>query len=136
MCPFRSVLLRLAAYLTVSVRTERKKKNCFEDPLIENVFWRFFRFVSRKFCLFRLFHYRSKTPKQTETNQKKCFLVSRNKPKNNRNRFSFGLFWFETKKKFDCFEDTLLKLSEFLLLKMLSLSILRLSRHSLVRQLL
>jgi hypothetical protein len=26
----------------------RKKINCFEDPLIENVFWRFFRFVS--FC--------------------------------------------------------------------------------------
>ncbi len=29
----------------VSFRTE-KKINSFEDPLIENVFWRFFRFVS------------------------------------------------------------------------------------------
>ncbi len=38
---------------------------------------------------------------------KKRFLVSRNKPKNNRNRLSFGLFRFEPKKKFDCFEDTL-----------------------------
>ncbi len=37
-------------------------------------------------------------PKQTETNRKKCFLVSRNKPKNNRNRLSFGLFRFEPKK--------------------------------------
>jgi hypothetical protein len=54
----------------------RKKLNNFEDPLIENVLWRFFRFVSTKFCLFRLFRYRSETPKQTETNQKKCFLVS------------------------------------------------------------
>jgi hypothetical protein len=38
------------------------------DPLIENVFLSFFRFVSRKFCLFRLFRYRSETPKQTEKN--------------------------------------------------------------------
>ncbi len=53
----------------VLVRTKRKIKS-FEDPLIENAFWRFFRFVSTKFCLFRFFRYRSKTPKQTE---KKCF---------------------------------------------------------------
>ncbi len=73
----------------------RKKSNCFEDPLMENVCWRFFRFVSTKFCLFRLFRYRSETPKQTETNWKKSLWVSRNKPKNNRNRLSFGLFRFE-----------------------------------------
>jgi hypothetical protein len=46
-------------------------------------------------------------PKQTETKQKNNFLVSRNKPKMNRNRLCFGLFRFEPKKKFDCFEDTL-----------------------------
>jgi hypothetical protein len=85
-----------------SVRTE-KKFFAFEDPLVENVFWRFFRFVSRKFCLFRLFRYRSETPKQTE----KMILVSQNKPKNNQNRLSLGLFRFEPKKNFDCFEDTL-----------------------------
>jgi hypothetical protein len=51
----------------------RNKINGFDDPLIENIFWRFFWFVSMKFCLFRLFRYRSETPKQTETN--------RNKPK-------------------------------------------------------
>ncbi len=77
--------------------------NCFEDPPIKIVCWRFFRFVSTKF---RLFRYRSETPKQTETNRKKCFLVSRNKPKNNRNRLSFGLFRLEPK-KIDCFEDPL-----------------------------
>ncbi len=43
----------------VSVRTPRKKINCFENPLIENISWRFFRclfrFVSTKFRLFLLF---------------------------------------------------------------------------------
>jgi hypothetical protein len=81
-----------------------KKINSFEDFLIENVFWRFFWFVLTKFCLFRLFRYQSETPKQTEKN---VFLVLQNKPKNNRNRLSFGLFRFEPKRKFDCFEDTL-----------------------------
>ncbi len=83
----------------VSVRTEKKNYG-FEDPWIENVFWRFFRFVLRKFCLFRLFQYWSETPK-------KSFLIFVNKPKNNRNRLSFGLFRFEPKTFFDCFEDTL-----------------------------
>jgi hypothetical protein len=81
------------------------KFTVLRTPLIENVFWRFFRFISRKFCLFQLFLYRSETPKQTETNRKKCFLVLWNKPKNNRNRLSFGLFRFKPKKKFDCFEE-------------------------------
>jgi hypothetical protein len=85
----------------------RKKINGFEYPLIDNFLGEFFWFVSRKFCLFRLFRYWSETPKQTKTNQKKCFLVLRNKPKKNRNRLSFGLFRFEPKKIFDCFEDTL-----------------------------
>jgi hypothetical protein len=51
------------------VRFELRKNNYgFEDPLTENVFWRFFQFVSRKFCLFRLFRYWSETPKHTEKN--------------------------------------------------------------------
>jgi hypothetical protein len=44
----------------------RKKINGFEDPLIEKVLLEIFRFVSTKFCLFRLFRYRSETPKKTE----------------------------------------------------------------------
>jgi hypothetical protein len=56
----------------VSIRTE-KKINGFEDILIENVFLRFFWFVWKKFCLFRLFRYRSETPKQTGENQKNAF---------------------------------------------------------------
>jgi hypothetical protein len=38
-----------------------------------------------------------KIPKRTETNRNKNFVVSRNKPKINRNRLSFGLFRFEPK---------------------------------------
>jgi hypothetical protein len=70
-------------------------------------YFRFFRFVSKQICLFRLFRNGFETPKQTETNRKNQSLVSQNKPKNNRNRLSFGLFRFEPKKKFVCFEDTL-----------------------------
>jgi hypothetical protein len=67
----------------------------------------FFLFVSKQFCLFRLFRNGSETPKRTETNRKNNLLVSRNKPKMNRNRLSFGLFRFEPKILFVCFEDTL-----------------------------
>jgi hypothetical protein len=49
----------------------------------------------------------SKRVWNTETNRNKLLLVSWNKPKMNRNRLSFGLFRFEPKKKFVCFEDTL-----------------------------
>jgi len=66
-----------------------------------------FRSVSKQFCLFRLFRYRFETPKQTETNENYYFLVSRNKPKQTRNRSCFGLFRFEPKFIFVCFEDTL-----------------------------
>ncbi len=72
----------------------------FEYPLIEKVFGGLFRFVSVVVVV-------SIPVQNTETNGKKSLLVSRNKPKNNRNRLSFGLFWLEPKKKFDCFEDNL-----------------------------
>jgi hypothetical protein len=49
----------------------------------------------------------SKRIRNTETNRKNVLLVSRNKPKINRNRLSFGLFRFEPKINFVCFEDTL-----------------------------
>ncbi len=64
------------------------------------LFW----FVSKQLCLFRLFRYRFETSKQTETNLDFLFLVSRNKPKHNRNGSCFGL-----NRNFSlvCFEDTL-----------------------------
>ncbi len=45
--------------------------------------------------------------RKTETNRNFLFLVSRNKPKQTRNRSCFGLFRFEPKIIFVCFEDTL-----------------------------
>jgi hypothetical protein len=85
----------------------RKKINGFEYPLIDNVFFGIF------LVCFGLFRENSvcfgcfDTGPKHRNKPKKCFLVSRNKPKNNRNRLSFGLFWFGPKKIFDCFEDTL-----------------------------
>ncbi len=67
------------------------------------VFFGLFQFVTKQFCLFRLFRYRFETLKQTDL----LFWVSRNKPKQTRNRFCFGLFRFEPKFIFVCFEDTL-----------------------------
>jgi hypothetical protein len=46
--------------------------------------------------------------RNTETNRNFLFLVSRNKPKQTRNRSCFGLFRFEPKFIFVCFEDTLI----------------------------
>ncbi len=45
--------------------------------------------------------------RNTETNRNFLLLVSRNKPKQTRNRSCFGLFRFEPKFIFVCFEDTL-----------------------------
>ncbi len=69
--------------------------NGFEDPLIANVFWRYSSVCFEKILFVSVV---SILVRNTETNGKKCFLVSRNKPKNNRNRLSFGLFRFEPKK--------------------------------------
>jgi hypothetical protein len=79
-------------------------------PSFYGAFPVFFRFLSKQiylFRLFRLFRNGLKIPKRTETNRNKNCLVSQNKPKINRNRFSFGLFRFEAKIFFVCFENTL-----------------------------
>jgi hypothetical protein len=49
--------------------------------------------------------------RNTETNRNFLLLVSRNKPKQTRNRSCFGLFRFEPKFIFVCFEDTLLQIN-------------------------
>jgi hypothetical protein len=75
---------------------------CLQEPVLHlgggwgallYFYFLFYWFVSKRFLLFRLLRFRSETPEQTEkqneTNQnkpKKCFLISRNKPKNNQNR--------------------------------------------------
>ncbi len=74
------------------------------------VFCRIFRVVSICFSLLRNrsvgFSYFD-IVRNTETNRNFWFLVSRNKPKQTRNRSCFGLFRFEPKFIFVCFEDTL-----------------------------
>jgi hypothetical protein len=84
----------------------RKKIYGFEDPLIEKVFWRFFWFVLRKFCLFRLFRYQSETPKQTETNQKLFFGFVKQTEKQPK-KIEFRFVSVRSEKKIYCFEDTL-----------------------------
>jgi hypothetical protein len=83
----------------VSVRTQ-KKINCFEDTLIEICFLEIFLVC---FGLFRLFRYRSETPKQTEKNWFGFAKQTKKQPKQNEFRFVS----VRTEKKFDCFEDTL-----------------------------
>ncbi len=78
-------------------RLNRNKQKTNQNSLKESIFWYFsenlglFWFVTKQFCMFRLFRYRFKTPKQTQTNRNKpVFLVSRNKPKHKRNRSCFS----------------------------------------------
>jgi hypothetical protein len=75
---------------------------------LENLFWKFFWFISVSFNKVLFVSAVLILVRNTKTNRKKCFWVSQNKPKNNRHRLSFGLFQFEPKTKFDCFEDTLI----------------------------
>ncbi len=74
------------------------------------VFFRKFRVVSVCFGLLRnssVCFGCFDTGSKNETNRNFLFLVSRNKPKQTRNRSCFGLFRFEPKIIFVCFEDTL-----------------------------
>jgi hypothetical protein len=64
-----------------------------------------FQFVSKEVCWFRLYRYRFVTPKLKQIEI--IIFVHEKKPKNNRNRFSFGSFMFKPKIFFVCFEDTL-----------------------------
>jgi hypothetical protein len=74
---------------------------------VSYVFFRFFGLFRNRSVCFGCFEtgpkHRNK-PKQTEKN---CYWFRETNRKRNRNRLSFGLFQFEPKKKFVCFEDTL-----------------------------
>jgi len=73
------------------------------------VFFRKFWIVSVRFETVLFVSVVSIKVRNTEINRKKFFWVSRNKPKQTRNRSCFGLFRFEPKLIFVCFEDTLLR---------------------------
>jgi hypothetical protein len=61
------------------------------------------------FGLFRSFDMDPKHQNEPKQTEKIYLLVSRNKPKMNRNRPNSCLFRFEPKNIFVCFEDTLLR---------------------------
>jgi hypothetical protein len=63
-----------------------------------------FRFVTKQFCLFRLFQYRFEKPKQTETF---CFWFHETNRNKRETDLVSSLFRFEPKIIFVCFEDTL-----------------------------
>jgi hypothetical protein len=94
------------------IQTE-KKKNCFEDPLIENVFWRFFAlFWSVKVCFDKLLFVSvvSIPVRNTETNRnnpKKMFFGFAKQTEKQPKQIEFQFVSVRTEKKFDCFEDTL-----------------------------
>jgi hypothetical protein len=64
-------------------------------PYIVNYFFLFLLASSKQICLFRVFRYGwVRNTETTKTNRTKSYLVSRNKPKVNRN--SFGLYQLST----------------------------------------
>jgi hypothetical protein len=88
------------------LRLNRNKEKTHPNDLKETL--GLFRFVTKQFCLFRLFRYRFETPKQAEIFGFWFHETNRNKL---RNRSCFGLFRFEPKFIFVCFEDTLFETS-------------------------
>jgi hypothetical protein len=62
--------------------------------------FRFFRFVSKQICLFRLFQNGSETPKQTETNRKKKIFGSAKQTENELKQIVFRFVSDRTEKKF------------------------------------
>jgi hypothetical protein len=94
-------------------RLNQNKEKTHPNSLKESIFGYFsenlglFRFVSVCYETALFVSVVSIQVRNTETNRNIWFLVSRNKPKQTRNRSCFGLFRFEPKFIFVCFEDTL-----------------------------
>ncbi len=82
-------------WVSVCFDSNQEKKLTVLRTYNKELFWRFFRFVSRKFCLFRLFRYRSETPKQSE---KKFFGFAKQTEKQPKQiDFRFVSVWTEKK---------------------------------------
>jgi hypothetical protein len=79
--------------------------NCKRENI--QVFFRKFRIISVRFETVLFVSVVSIQVQNTETSRKRKVLVSRNKPKQTRNRSCFGLFRFELKIFIFHFEDTL-----------------------------
>ena len=90
-------------------QTEDQPKQFDREHIL--VFFRKFRVVSVCFETVLFVSVVSIQVRNTETNRNFLFLVSRNKPKHNRNRSCFVVFRFEPKFFYICFEDTLVPTS-------------------------
>jgi hypothetical protein len=116
-----AVFLTFVSTYPVTFDSKRKKKLRIDPPYLSYIFTLQFCLVPYVFSIcFGLFRNKSVCfgcfemgPKH-RNKPKKYFLVSRNKPKMNLNRLCFGLFRFEPKKRFFCFEDTLIGPHKFL----------------------
>jgi hypothetical protein len=87
----------------------RKKINCFEDPLIENVFRRFFWFVSVCFDKVLFVSVVSIQVRNTESNRnkpKKMYFGFAKQTEKQPKQIEFRFVSVRTEKKFDCFENT------------------------------
>ncbi len=100
-------------YRSRDFRLNRNKQKTHPNSLKDSIYGNFsenlglFRFVSVSYKTDLFVSVVSIKVRKTETNRSIFFLVSRNKPKQTRNRSCFGLFRFEPKFIFVCFEDTL-----------------------------
>jgi hypothetical protein len=94
-------------------RLNRNKQKIHPNSLKESIFGYFSENLGLLFVWFGLLRNRSvcfscfDIGSKHRKNRNFLFLVSRNKPKQTRNRSCFGLFRFEPKFIFVCFEDTL-----------------------------
>ncbi len=104
---FRNSLFRLFRFYT--------ETESFDISIIREYIWEFFKKFRVVSVCFGLLRNRSDCfgcfdiGSKQQTKPKVFFLVSQNKPKQTRNRSCFGLFQFEPKLIFVCFEDTLFK---------------------------
>ncbi len=100
-------------YRNREFRLNQNKQKTSPPPQTESIFGNFsenlglFRFVTKQICLFQLFRYRFKTPKQTAIFSFWFHETNRNKRETDLVSVCFGLFGFEPKFIFVCFKDTL-----------------------------
>jgi hypothetical protein len=103
--PLCLVLARVSSETSFVLKQPKLGPKLISALLKQDVCFNNILFVSTKCCLFRLFRYLSETPKQTEKN---VFCFRKTNRKTTETEWVTVCFGSNWKKKFDCFEDTLL----------------------------
>ncbi len=106
---FASIPKQVVSMFRLNRNKQKTQPNSLKESIFENFSenLRLFPFVSVCYETNLFVSVVSIQVRNTETNQNFFFLVSRNKLKQTQNRSCFGLFQFEPKFIFVCFEDTL-----------------------------